>query len=82
MCSAAFQEMALQVNKGIIACGDDEHLQKIQAKVPVRFTALVNKMIFKHEILSKQLRVQRLMFLFEIIFMKHSRFQPSVITMY
>ena len=31
----AFQEMALQVKKGIIACGDDEHLQKIQAKVPV-----------------------------------------------
>ncbi|WP_071393807.1 UDP-N-acetylmuramate--L-alanine ligase [Bacillus tuaregi] len=34
---AAFQEMALQVNKGIFACGDDEHLQKIQAKVPVLF---------------------------------------------
>ncbi|MGN1402641.1 MAG: UDP-N-acetylmuramate--L-alanine ligase [Bacillus sp. (in: firmicutes)] len=33
----AFQEMALQVNKGIIACGDDEQLQKIQAKVPVIF---------------------------------------------
>ncbi|AST92886.1 MULTISPECIES: UDP-N-acetylmuramate--L-alanine ligase [Sutcliffiella] len=31
----AFQEMALKVKKGIIACGDDEHLQKIQAKVPV-----------------------------------------------
>ncbi|WP_339147296.1 MULTISPECIES: UDP-N-acetylmuramate--L-alanine ligase [unclassified Sutcliffiella] len=31
----AFQEMALQVKKGIIACGDDEYLQKIQAKVPV-----------------------------------------------
>ncbi|WP_153127179.1 UDP-N-acetylmuramate--L-alanine ligase [Peribacillus tepidiphilus] len=33
----AFQTMALQVNKGIIACGDDEQLQKIQAKVPVIF---------------------------------------------
>ena len=32
---SAFQEMALQVKKGIIAYGDDEHLQKIQAKVPV-----------------------------------------------
>lgn len=31
----AFQKMALQVNKGIIACGDDEQLQGIQAKVPV-----------------------------------------------
>ncbi|WP_043934075.1 UDP-N-acetylmuramate--L-alanine ligase [Bacillus sp. EB01] len=34
---SAFQEVALQVKKGIIACGDDEHLQKIQAKVPVVF---------------------------------------------
>lgn len=33
----AFQQMALQVKKGIIACGDDEQLQKIQAKVPVVF---------------------------------------------
>jgi UDP-N-acetylmuramate--alanine ligase len=34
---AAFQEMALQVKKGIFAYGDDEQLQKIQAKVPVLF---------------------------------------------
>ncbi len=34
---SAFQEMALQVKKGIFACGDDEQLQKIQAKVPVLF---------------------------------------------
>ncbi|MDZ5472554.1 UDP-N-acetylmuramate--L-alanine ligase [Bacillus sp. 31A1R] len=34
---SAFQEMAWQVKKGIIACGDDEQLQKIQAKVPVLF---------------------------------------------
>ncbi|GEN45940.1 UDP-N-acetylmuramate--L-alanine ligase [Alkalibacillus haloalkaliphilus] len=32
---AAFQEMALKVKRGIIACGDDEKLQEIQAKVPV-----------------------------------------------
>ncbi|ENQ3107823.1 UDP-N-acetylmuramate--L-alanine ligase [Bacillus cereus] len=37
---SAFQEMALQVKKGIIACGDDEELQKIQAKVPVIFYGL------------------------------------------
>ncbi|TCT19903.1 UDP-N-acetylmuramate--L-alanine ligase [Melghiribacillus thermohalophilus] len=36
----AFQQMAMQVNKGIIACGDDEHLQQIQAKVPVLFYGL------------------------------------------
>jgi UDP-N-acetylmuramate--alanine ligase len=34
---SAFQEMSWQVNKGIFACGDDEQLQKIQAKVPVLF---------------------------------------------
>lgn len=32
---SAFQELALQVKKGIIACGDDEQLQRIQANVPV-----------------------------------------------
>ncbi|KGR87792.1 UDP-N-acetylmuramate--L-alanine ligase [Lysinibacillus odysseyi] len=31
----AFEELALQVKKAIIACGDDEHLQRIQANVPV-----------------------------------------------
>lgn len=34
---SAFQELALQVKKGIFAYGDDEQLQKIQAKVPVLF---------------------------------------------
>jgi len=33
----AFQSMAKKVNKGIIACGDDKYLQKIQASVPVVF---------------------------------------------
>ncbi|GLC88200.1 UDP-N-acetylmuramate--L-alanine ligase [Lysinibacillus piscis] len=32
---AAFQSLALQVKKAIIACGDDEYLQRIQANVPV-----------------------------------------------
>ena len=32
---SAFQQLALQVKKAIIACGDDEHLQRIQANVPV-----------------------------------------------
>lgn len=32
---SAFQQMAEQVKEGIIACGDDDYLQKIQAKVPV-----------------------------------------------
>ncbi|MBO0992393.1 UDP-N-acetylmuramate--L-alanine ligase [Bacillus sp. SD088] len=32
---SAFQDMAMQVNKAIIAYGDDDYLQKIQAKAPV-----------------------------------------------
>lgn len=31
----AFQSLAMQVKKAIIACGDDEQLQRIQAQVPV-----------------------------------------------
>ncbi|OES44121.1 UDP-N-acetylmuramate--L-alanine ligase [Domibacillus iocasae] len=34
---SAFQKMAMQVKKGIFACGDDEYLQGIQANVPVVF---------------------------------------------
>lgn len=37
---AAFQEMADRVQKGIIACGDDEYLQRITAKVPVLYYGL------------------------------------------
>ncbi|WP_226036393.1 UDP-N-acetylmuramate--L-alanine ligase [Aquibacillus saliphilus] len=33
----SFQEMSDRVKKGIIACGDDEYLQRIQAKVPVMY---------------------------------------------
>ncbi|MED3662523.1 UDP-N-acetylmuramate--L-alanine ligase [Ureibacillus terrenus] len=32
---SAFQQLALQVKKAIIACGDDEYLQKIHANVPI-----------------------------------------------
>lgn len=34
---SAFQEMAMQVKQAIVACGDDEHLQNIQANVPVLY---------------------------------------------
>lgn len=33
----AFQELAMSVKKGIIACGDDEHLQQITANVPITY---------------------------------------------
>ncbi|MFV8827613.1 UDP-N-acetylmuramate--L-alanine ligase [Alkalihalobacterium sp. APHAB7] len=34
---AAFQEMAMQVNKAIVACGDDPYLQETHANVPIVF---------------------------------------------
>lgn len=37
---SAFQELALQVKKAIIACGDDHYLQKIRANVPVIYYGL------------------------------------------
>jgi UDP-N-acetylmuramate--alanine ligase len=33
----AFQQMSLQVKKGIIACGDDPYLRKIQAEVAITY---------------------------------------------
>ncbi|PLS14873.1 UDP-N-acetylmuramate--L-alanine ligase [Bacillus sp. M6-12] len=48
----AFQKMALQVNKGIIACGDDEQLQRIQAKVPVIFYGFAEENDFQARNLS------------------------------
>ncbi|PYZ97168.1 UDP-N-acetylmuramate--L-alanine ligase [Alteribacter lacisalsi] len=37
---AAFQDMAKQVKKAIIACGDDEYLQQINAPAPVVYYGL------------------------------------------
>ncbi|WP_026676617.1 UDP-N-acetylmuramate--L-alanine ligase [Fictibacillus gelatini] len=36
----AFQQMAMQVKKGIIAYGDDPYLQKLHAQVPILFYGL------------------------------------------
>lgn len=36
----AFQEMAMQVKKAIIACGDDKYLQELSAQVPVLYYGL------------------------------------------
>ena len=49
----AFQEMALQVKKGIIACGDDEHLQSIHANVPVIFYGFGEENDFQARNLNK-----------------------------
>src|SRR5699024_2032114 len=36
----AFQEMAYQVKKGIIACGDDNYLHKLETRVPIVYYGL------------------------------------------
>lgn len=38
----AFQEMANHVQKGIIACGDDEYLHKLETRVPIVYYGLSN----------------------------------------
>ena len=49
----AFQQMAMQVKKGIIACGDDEYLQKIQAQVPVLFYGFGSENDFQAQNIKK-----------------------------
>ncbi|MCE5089955.1 UDP-N-acetylmuramate--L-alanine ligase [Staphylococcus devriesei] len=41
--ASAFQSMAHNVKKAIIAWGDDEHLRKLQADVPIYYYSLNNK---------------------------------------
>lgn len=43
----AFQSMADKVKKGIVACGDDEQLQQIQAKVPVVYYGFLSSNDFQ-----------------------------------
>ncbi|GAA3320403.1 hypothetical protein GCM10020331_031260 [Ectobacillus funiculus] len=71
---SAFQEMALQVNKGIIACGDDEQLQRMQAKVPVIFYGFDEHNDFQARNIQKGNRWNTfLMCLYEIRTMEHFR---------
>ncbi|WP_077621248.1 UDP-N-acetylmuramate--L-alanine ligase [Sediminibacillus massiliensis] len=49
----SFQEMAGNVKKGIIACGDDEHLQQITAKVPVLYYGFSNTNDFQAQNVSE-----------------------------
>ncbi|SFF04998.1 UDP-N-acetylmuramate--L-alanine ligase [Alteribacillus iranensis] len=45
----AFEEMASQVKKGIVACGDDEYLQTLNAPVPIMYYGLNGKYDFNAE---------------------------------
>lgn len=71
---SAFQEMAVQVKKGIFAYGDDGQLQKSRQRFLFCFTDLVKKMTIKPKILLKQQVARALMFLFAILFMTHLPF--------
>lgn len=48
----AFNEMAQKVKKGIVACGDDEHLQKLHAPVPIVYYGIEGKHDFNAENIS------------------------------
>ncbi|SDH31116.1 UDP-N-acetylmuramate--L-alanine ligase [Alteribacillus persepolensis] len=43
---SAFEEMAAKVKKGIVACGDDEYLQTLNAPVPIMYYGIDGKYDF------------------------------------
>ncbi|SFQ07982.1 UDP-N-acetylmuramate--L-alanine ligase [Salibacterium halotolerans] len=45
----AFEEMARNVKKGIVACGDDEHLQTLNVPVPIVYYGIEGKYDFNAE---------------------------------
>ncbi|MFZ4450697.1 UDP-N-acetylmuramate--L-alanine ligase [Salibacterium aidingense] len=45
----AFEEMARNVKKGIVACGDDEYLQTLNAPVPIVYYGIEGKYDFNAE---------------------------------
>lgn len=65
---SAFQSLAMQVKKAIIACGDDSDFNVFKRKYLLCIMALVLKMILKRAMLKKQQKVQNLMFLFAMNF--------------
>ncbi len=74
--------MALQVKKGIIACGDDEELQKIQAKVPVIFYGFGEDNDFQARNIQREQMVQYSMYSFVIRTMTRSKLQDTATTAY
>lgn len=51
----AFQQMASQVKRGIIACGEDEHLRKLEADVPITYYGFSND----HDVIAKNIIVDK-----------------------
>lgn len=78
---SAFQEMALQVKKGIIAYGDDEQLQKIQAKVPVVFYGFEEGNDFQARNIVTEPQGTKFDVVVAIVFTERSKFPPSGTTM-
>ena len=79
---SAFQEMALQVKKGIIACGDDEELQKFKRKYLLFSMDLEKIMISKHVTFKRELTVLFSAYSFVIRTMTRSKLQATATTAY
>lgn len=77
----AFQNMALQVNKGIIACGDDEYLPKIHANVPVVYYGTGEENDFQARNIVKIRKARHLTSLSAIRFTIRSTSRHTAITM-
>ena len=79
---SAFQEMALQVKKGIIACGDDEELQKFKRKYLLFSMDLEKIMISKHATSKREQMARYSMYSFVTRTMIRSKLQDTAITAY
>ncbi|RLL47801.1 UDP-N-acetylmuramate--L-alanine ligase [Oceanobacillus piezotolerans] len=73
----AFQSMADRVKKGIIACGDDEYLQEIQAKVPVVYYGFADT----NDFIAKNLRESEEGTTFDV-FVRNTYYDTFTIPMY
>ena len=69
--------MALQVKKGIIACGDDEELQKFKRKYLLFSMDLEKIMISKHVTFKRELTVLFSAYSFVIRTMTRSKLQAT-----
>lgn len=65
----AFQEMAHNVKKGIIAWGDDEHLRKIEADVPIYYYGFKDSDDIYAQIFKLRIKVLLLMCMWMVSFM-------------
>ena len=61
--ASAFQSMAHNVKKAIIAWGDDDHLRQLKADVPIYYYGLNKMMIFTQITFKSRIKALNLMFM-------------------